>query len=226
MRVLVTLAAAASLATSAWAGTIIAAGSPLGSGLTISGGASIFSSVATAAAGFVLPAGANYTLDDAQVLLTFDGEANPINLTAQLFADTSGNPSGSALVSFSNSGICPCANGAVVDATLTPQSAFTLLASHTYWLALEAIGSDRNIAWEATTTSNPYTGIATYAGSRRSSTYPATESLPSTSQVNLIFAIDATQVVVGGVPEPATAGLAGLGVLGLVWVKRRGSRVY
>jgi hypothetical protein len=97
---------------------------------------------------------------------------------------------------------------------LTPTSSFTLAASTTYWLVVEAPSIAANLAWD--TAVGPATGtLASYVGGRTGPSAPPATDLPP----NLIFAID-TAVV----PEPGTLSLTALGFGGLALVRRSRGR--
>jgi len=187
----------------AWAGTIIG---NLGSAET---GAYSVCCSNNVGAGFTINAGIDYTLDLAKATVTIGTGAV---FSAQLFGTSGGNPVGPALLTFL---LDPGFVGGPAEQTinLTPNIPFTLKASTTYWLVLRGGFDWRN------TNGVPTGPSATDAGTRFDSLQP-----PQTvvGPEHPLFEIDGTAIgQQAGVPEPTTIGLAGLGLLCLLWGRRR-----
>jgi hypothetical protein len=174
------------------------------------------------AVGFTMNAGTNYTVDDVIVDLTNQGTAAipGSHLNIGLFANNSGAPTGSALVTFTLSGNINAGNA---DYTATPNSSFQLQASTTYWLVLNDPTSADALVWVGALNSNPSGPAAADAGD-------ANGSMTSATQVNTFFhnenatifqyQIDGTAVTAGATPEPGTMLLAGAALVGLVAIRR------
>jgi hypothetical protein len=134
-------------------------------------------------------------------------------IQASLYGNAGANPVNPVLVTFT-----PAAGQIIeappLDVVLTPTSPFTLEASTTYWLVVEAPSVTKDLVWN--TALSPATGtLASYVGSRSGSTVPPTDVFSE----NFIFAIDTTVV-----PEPGTLSLAALGLGGLSLLRRSRGR--
>jgi len=184
-------------------------------------GDSFIDGINGAAEGFTIT-GSNWNLTDA-IFTLFDGingsPAPAIDVTTSpfavgLYADSGGQPNGSALVilTLTTNTIA----GGLGTYTATPGSPFELLAGTTYWLVLNDHDPSLLLTWR-TTSSAPTTDGATYDGG-------VTGGMTSSTQVSNgtfvtagthMFQIDADPVTSGGAPEPGTLFLLGGGLLGL-----------
>jgi hypothetical protein len=197
-RVFIVILGIALLQTTVWGAAII---SNMGQGNT--GTASISGGTASAE-GFTINAGTNYTLDAAMfALLNGDATALPSSgLNIGLFADAGGKPGGSALVTFSLPGSIVSGDASY---SATPNSAFQLAASTTYWLILNDPTAS-NLNWRISSPAATGSG-ATDAGFTQGTMTSATQVSsfsPAACSSRLKFEIDATPVVASGVPEPST----------------------
>jgi len=164
------------------------------------------------AAGFTMGSTAQ-NLGSATIRLSAVGIASfPTSVVqASLYGDAGSNPVNPVLVTFT-----PAAGTitqASLDVVLTPTSPFTLDASTTYWLVVQAAASvEKDLGWDGAV--SPATGsLASYVGARQSAGFvPPTDVTGG----NLIFAIDSTVV-----PEPGPGLLVMTGVLGLAAIRRR-----
>jgi hypothetical protein len=217
MRILITAGCLLAATAVGWSGTLITS-YPNGDGGAFSIAGQFGQSVA---AGFTMGGGPDFSLDSATLRLSFVGIASfPGNvLQVSLYGDSGGNPSGPALVAFTPPAgtlSAPGANG-FTDYTLLPASSFTLQAGTTYWLV---VTSDTGGNLGAASASTAATGsAATDAGFRTGPGSP-----PSTvSSSHLLYEIDGTAITAptGDAPEPLTAGLAGVGILAIAWLKRQ-----
>lgn len=148
------------------------------------------------AAGFTMPSGLGYTLDNAVLTLTADAQAMPmVSIWSGASAPTT------QLVTLVNSDGYNGQN----DYTFTPTAPFTLQPDTTYWLYMQADPTSAAYTWDATTPSTIPTGVATHVG------YLFNGS-PSTFRNR--FQINGTIV-----PEPTS--LALLGGLALLALRRR-----
>jgi hypothetical protein len=160
--------------------------------------------------GFTMNSSTNFTLDSAKVTLAFSDLGSVFG--AQLYGISGGNPVGPALVDF-DFAAGTVRGTAAQTYNLIPLSAFTLTASTTYWLVLSG-----GYEWRDTN-GVPTGSFATDAGTRIDNLLP-----PQTvvGPPHPLFEIDGTAIgPPAAVPEPATAGTAGLSLLGLLWVLRR-----
>jgi hypothetical protein len=129
-------------------------------------------------------------------------------IQASLYGGTAANPANPVLVTFTPApGII---SEPALDLVLTPTSTFTLDASTTYWLVVEAPSVTKDLSWK--TALIPATGtLAAYVGARSGSSAPPTNEFSG----NLIFAIDTTVV-----PEPGTLSLTGVAFGSLSLMRR------
>lgn len=171
------------------------------------GGAFPASSTSVKALAFTLPAGNNYSLDNA-ILRLGDYESGDVPLV-QIRNDVGGsNPGSTVLASFTN----PTAQGAgIFNYTFTPTSPFTFAAGTKYWLYVTSTSGQFN--WNASSPSITPTGIATSSGARVS-----TNSGGSFSNSTILnsFQINATEITgpVASTPEPSA--IAALSLFGLI----------
>jgi hypothetical protein len=176
---------------------------------TASDGSRTLGFVDNLAVGFTI-GGTAQNLGSATIRLSAVGISNfPTSaIQASLYGDAGANPVNPVLVTFT-----PAAGtitNATLDVVLTPTSPFTLAASTTYWLVVEAPSVTKDLGWDIAVA--PATGtLATYVGARTSSTVPPTNVIAP----NPIFAIDTTVV-----PEPGTLSLTVLGFGGLSLLRR------
>lgn len=202
-----------------WAGSIISnIGSPIGGQTNIFGAQAV-------TAGFTMNAGSNFSLDAIQV--TFNNNSGSAIagslVNAGLFADSAGNPTGSALVSLTFGTI---AAGTGFTVTATPNSPFTLTAGTTYWLVLNSPTTNNGPLWDNAANNTAATGTgATFAGA-------GVGSMTSPTQINtfnaspsgapFLFEVDATVATASATPEPASLALVAV-ALGLSAFRRRRS---
>jgi hypothetical protein len=201
----------------AWAGPIISNLAQPPNGLnSISGGTVV-------AVGFTMNAGPAFNLTDAMFTL-FNGVNGPNGtpvpgsvLNVGLFADSGGVPTGSALVTLTVPGTIGTGGGTY---TATPNSAFQLLPSTSYWLILNDPNSNDTLAWGATNFAA--TGsLATDKGIAGGTMTSPTQVLGFTAQAgHLFYEIDATVAVTTAAPEPGTL-LLMAGALAAVVSRRR-----
>lgn len=131
-------------------------------------------------------------------------------IQASLYGGTPADPAGPVLVTFAP--VPGTITQATLDLVLVPTTPFTLDASTTYWLVVEAPSVTKDLAWDFAV--DPASGaFATYAGARSGSAVPPTNVLGA----NLIF-------VVKQVPEPGTPSLCGVAVGSLLLLRRTRSR--
>jgi hypothetical protein len=197
--------------------------------LCSSNGNSLISGNTGGAVGFTINAGADFNLTDAMFTL-FNGANSPgspipaSDLGVGLYADSGGQPNGSALVTMSLT-ISTIAGG-FGTYTANPDSPFVLLGGTTYWLALNDHNPDAALNWRtvsgATTTSNGATYIGSEQGIMTSKTRVSNGTFVSSTPD--LFAIDATRVVVGTIPEPGTVLLVALGLCGVSLFSRAKAR--
>ncbi|WP_159293643.1 choice-of-anchor R domain-containing protein [Microcystis aeruginosa] len=163
---------------------------------------------------FTLPAGNNYSLDNAILRLSgYDPGETPL---VQIRNDVGGSDPGSTvLASFTN----PTPQGAGnFDYTFTPTSPFTFTAGTKYWLYVTSTSGSFN--WRASNPGITPTGIATSSGARSSNDSGA--SFNNSSIFNS-FQINATEITgpVASTPEPGAIAALSLFGLGLLGVKGR-----
>ncbi|GCA70839.1 hypothetical protein MiYa_02374 [Microcystis aeruginosa NIES-2519] len=163
---------------------------------------------------FTLPAGNNYSLDNAILRLSgYDPGETPL---VQIRNDVGGSDPGSTvLASFTN----PTPQGAGnFDYTFTPTGPLTFTAGTKYWLYVTITSGDFN--WSASNPGITPTGIATSSVARLSNDSGA--SFSSSSIFNS-FQINATEITgpVASTPEPGAIAALSLFGLGLLGVKGR-----
>ncbi|TRU27578.1 MAG: hypothetical protein EWV81_07110 [Microcystis aeruginosa Ma_SC_T_19800800_S464] len=161
---------------------------------------------------FTLPAGNNYSLDNA-ILRLGDYESGDVPLV-QIRNDVGGSDPGSTvLANFTN----PTPQGlGTFNYTFTPTAPFTFTAGTKYWLSVQS--SSGNFVWRASNPSTTPTGIATSSGNRFSNG----GSFENSSFFNS-FQINATEITgpVASTPEPTAIAALSLFGLGLLGVKGR-----
>lgn len=170
------------------------------------GGAFLASPTNVKALAFTLPAGNNYSLDNA--ILRLDSYATGETPLVQIRNDGGSNPGSTVLASFTN----PTAQGAgIFNYTFTPTSPFTFAAGTKYWLYVTSTSGQ--FGWNASSPSITPTGIATSSGARVS-----TNSGGSFSNSTILnsFQINATEITgpVASTPEPSA--IAALSLFGLI----------
>ena len=191
-------------------------------GATPNGDASISGNTGTAI-GFTINPGADLNLVDAMFTL-FNGingsPAAPIDLATSplgvgIYADSGGQPNGSALVTLSlSTGTIAGGEGTY---TATPNSPFVLSGGTTYWLVLNDHDNSLLLDWEGTATL-PTTSGATYAGAAQGTMNSATQVSNGSFSVaanGFLVQLDADPVPTGGAPEPGSMFLLAGGILGL-----------
>jgi hypothetical protein len=204
--------------TASWGTTII---TDLPPNSSPNGQASIAGSNANAQ-GFTTDAN-SYTLTDVQVMLinTSGSTLAENTLTIDLFADGGGQPTGSALVSFTGSASNSFGTGTGTYTIAAPS--FTLDASTTYWVVFNAAAlSGTDLETVGTLNNGTFVSNgATPAGSETASNFTGSGTASwSANGLNQMYAVDATLVVETppstGTPEPSTiaylvGGIAALG---------------
>ncbi|CAO5066074.1 PEP-CTERM sorting domain-containing protein [Microcystis aeruginosa] len=176
---------------------------------TTLGGVSVVKALA-----FTLPAGNNYSLDNAILRLgNYESGDNPL---VQIRNDVGGSDPGSTvLANFTN----PTPQGAgSFDYTFTPTGPLTFTAGTKYWLYVTVTSGDFD--WNTSNPSETPTGIATFSGARNSNNSGA--SFNNSSIFNS-FQINATEITgpVASTPEPGAIAALSLFGLGLLGVKGR-----
>ena len=163
---------------------------------------------------FTLPAGNNYSLDNA-ILRLGDYETGEAPLV-QIRNDVGGSDPGSTvLANFTN----PTPQGVgVFSYTFTPTGPLTFTAGTKYWLYVTSASGE--FSWNASGPSTTPTGIATSSGARFSSESGANFYPSSTFNS---FQINATEITgpVASTPEPGAIAALSLFGLGLLGVKGR-----
>nr|WP_287705527.1 MULTISPECIES: choice-of-anchor R domain-containing protein [unclassified Microcystis] len=177
-------------------------------------GGSGISTNAVKALAFTLPAGNNYSLENAILRLgNYDPGDVPV---VQIRNDVGGsNPGSTVLASFTN----PTGLGAAIsNYTFTPTSPFTFAAGTKYWLYVTSTSGSFN--WRSSNPSITPTGIATSSGARVSNNSGG--SFSNSSVLNS-FRINATEITgpVASTPEPSAIAALSLFGLGLLGVKGR-----
>ena len=174
----------------------------------------IFSTTGTKALAFTLPAGNNYSLDNA--ILRLGGYATGETPLVQIRNDVGGSDPGSTvLATFTN----PTPQGlGVFNYTFTPTGPLTFAAGTKYWLYVTSTSA--GFDWSASIPGITPTGIATSSGYRFSNNGGA--SFSSSSVFNS-FQINATEITgpVASTPEPGAIAALSLFGLGLLGVKGR-----
>ncbi|WP_283160081.1 choice-of-anchor R domain-containing protein [Microcystis aeruginosa FBCC-A68] len=174
----------------------------------------IISTVDVKVLAFTLPAGNNYSLDNA--ILRLGGYAPGEAPLVQIRNDVGGSDPGSTvLATFTN----PTPQGAgVFSYTFTPTGPFTFTAGTKYWLYVTSTSG--SFPWSASSPSITPTGIATSSGARSSNDSGA--SFNNSSIFNS-FQINATEITgpVASTPEPGAIAALSLFGLGLLGVKGR-----
>ncbi|AKE66601.1 hypothetical protein MYAER_4279 [Microcystis aeruginosa NIES-2549] len=163
---------------------------------------------------FTLPAGNNYSLDNA--ILRLGGYATGETPLVQIRNDVGGsNPGSTVLASFTN----PTPQGAGnFNYTFTPTSPLTFTAGTKYWLYVASTSG--GFDWNASSPSKTPTGIATSSGTQFSNN-SGTSFFPGGSFNS--FQINATEITgpVASTPEPSVIAALSLFGLGLLGVKGR-----
>ncbi|MCA2646236.1 MULTISPECIES: choice-of-anchor R domain-containing protein [unclassified Microcystis] len=161
---------------------------------------------------FTLPAGNNYSLDNA--ILRLGSYATGETPLVQIRNDVGGsNPGSTVLASFTN----PTPQGlGVFNYTFTPTGPLTFAAGTKYWLYVTSTSG--GLGWSASISGITPTGIATSSGYRFSS-----GASFSSSTVFNSFQINATEITgpVASTPEPGAIAALSLFGLGLLGVKGR-----
>jgi hypothetical protein len=111
------------------------------------------------AAGLIMPAGLDYSLDDVVLRLEIQDAAN--NPVIQIWSNSGGTP-GTSLMTLTNPTFTI---GVIANYSFTPPSQFTLAAGQTYWIVIynDSPGAD-SFEWYANSPAITPTGIATSAG--------------------------------------------------------------
>lgn len=163
---------------------------------------------------FTLPAGNNYSLDNA--ILRLGSYATGETPLVQIRNDVGGSDPGSTvLATFTN----PTPQGAGnFDYTFTPTGPLTFAAGTKYWLYVTSTSG--GFSWSASISGITPTGIATSSGARFSSESGANFYPSSTFNS---FQINATEITgpVASTPEPGAIAALSLFGLGLLGVKGR-----
>lgn len=166
------------------------------------------------AVAFTLPAGNNYSLDNA--ILRLGGYATGETPLVQIRNDVGGsNPGSTVLANFTN----PTPQGlGVFNYTFTPTGPLTFAAVTKYWLYVTVTSG--NFVWSGSNPGITPTGIATSSGVRFSNNSGA--SFNNSSTFNS-FQINATEMtgLVASTPEPGAIAALSLFGLGLLGVKGR-----
>jgi hypothetical protein len=159
------------------------------------------------AAGFTLPAGLDYTLDEVQLRLNFFNlDSDPV---VAIYDNNVQNNPGNLLTTLSNPSLAVGAG----TFSFTPISTFTLNDATTYWVVVSNAATVANsFQWFASSPSMTPTGIATSAGYRFSNGPPP--PVGSSTTLNS-YAVLATVV-----PEPGSIILIGLVAVGLTCRRR------
>ncbi|WP_353737383.1 MULTISPECIES: choice-of-anchor R domain-containing protein [unclassified Microcystis] len=161
---------------------------------------------------FTLPAGNNYSLDNA--ILRLGGYETGEAPLVQIRNDVGGSDPGSTvLATFTN----PTPQGlGVFNYTFTPTGPFTFTAGTKYWLYVTSTSG--SFFWRASNPSTTPTGIATLSGNRFANGASFNNSTTSNS-----FQINATEITgpVARTPEPGAIAALSLFGLGLLGVKGR-----
>ena len=165
---------------------------------------------------FTLPAGNNYSLDNAILRLgSYETGDAPL---VQIRNDVGGSDPGSTvLANFTN----PTPQGeGVFNYTFTPTGPLTFTAGTKYWLYVTSASGE--FSWNASGPSTTPTGIATSSGARFASGASFFDSTVFNS-----FQINATEITgpVASTPEPgaiAALSLFGLGLLGVKGRRNKG----
>ncbi|GEA27030.1 hypothetical protein MiAbW_01590 [Microcystis aeruginosa NIES-4325] len=159
---------------------------------------------------FTLPAGNNYSLDNAILRLRNLRIVSPADIPlVQIRNDGGSNPGSTVLASFTNP---PNLGPGTFDYTFTPTAPFTFIAGTKYWLTVAS--TQGQFGWNIGTTPGiTPTGIATLSGNRVSNNGGSTFS--NSANFNS-FQINATKV-----PEPSAIAALSLFGLGLLGVKGR-----
>ncbi|KAB0241262.1 PEP-CTERM sorting domain-containing protein [Microcystis aeruginosa EAWAG127a] len=175
-------------------------------------GGTFLSTTGIKALAFTLPAGNNYSLDNAILrLLEYETGDAPL---VQIRNDVGGSDPGSTvLASFTN----PAPQGSgVFSYTFTPTGPLTFTASTKYWLYVTSTSGDFD--WSGSIPGITPTGIATSSGARVSN---GASFFPSSTFNS--FQINATEITgpVASTPEPGAIAALSLFGLGLLGVKGR-----
>jgi hypothetical protein len=165
---------------------------------------------------FTLPAGNNYSLDNA--ILRLGGYDATESLGIQIRDDNGGsNPGSTVLASFTS----PVGQGAAnFSYTFTPTSPFTFNAGTKYWLYFQPISG--TVTWRGSNPPEALTGIATFTNNLVSTNSGATFANVPNNFVGS-FQINATEItgLAASTPEPGAIAALSLFGLGLLGVKGR-----
>lgn len=160
------------------------------------------------AAGFTMPAGTAYMLNNVVLRLNFFDTASVPMI--QLYSNSGSNP-GSLLATLNN----PAITVGTGNFAFTPASSFQLNPGETYWIVVWNAATGLNsYQWWASSPSQTPTGLATTAGYRFSNGGPPPTGASATFNT---YEVNATPV-----PEPITAIALTAGAL--IALRRRASR--
>nr|WP_305791995.1 choice-of-anchor R domain-containing protein [Microcystis sp. MC19] len=168
---------------------------------------------AVKALAFTLPAGNNYSLDNAILRLKdYETGDNPL---VQIRNDVGGNnPGSTVLATFTN----PAPQGlGAFSYTFTPTGPLTFTAGTKYWLYVTSTSGE--FSWTASNTNQTPTGIATLSGNQFS--FNGGSSFSDSSILNS-FQINTADIPPSvATPEPGAIAALSLFGLGLLGVKGR-----
>ncbi len=163
---------------------------------------------------FILPAGADYTLDNVILRLQSTQSSDPTPVISLHSDDAGGNAPGSSLGTLTNPAF---PDDLVHDFTFTPIGAVTLSNNTAYWLLVDG-GETLSYSWNhgGVLPSQPVAALDSYYFScNNGGSYFASD------EVRFVFAINGSTTLV--VPEPSTALLMLFSTVGLVpfWWRRQ-----
>lgn len=166
------------------------------------------------AAGFVMPAGQDYSLNSITMQMTVFPGAFGISVT--LHGGSATAPSGGALLTLDN----PVFGSGSTAYTFTPLSVFTLLADTNYWIVLQGDGNTQNtVNWNSALNGVTPTGLATFLGQTADANFPPTTAF--VSPYRFAFEVNADPISNNPVPEPSTWALMSAGSALLYALRRR-----